>query len=114
MRGSRQWTHSPHWGEKRVTTWSPGASRGDVGADLLDHAGALVPEHGRRVAGGVGAGGGVEVGVADAAGGESDQDLAGARLGQLDLLHAERLAELLEHRGAHLHDRPARARINRS
>ncbi len=26
VRGSRQWTHSRHWGEKRVTTWSPGAS----------------------------------------------------------------------------------------
>ena len=22
----RQWTHSPHWGEKSVTTWSPGST----------------------------------------------------------------------------------------
>ena len=43
--------------------------------------------------------------MADAAGDEPDQDLAGARLGELDLLHGERLAELLEYRGAHLHDR---------
>ena len=41
--------------------------------------------------------------MADAAGDEADQHLAGARLGQLDLLHGERLAELLEHRGPHLH-----------
>ena len=26
VRGSTQCTHSPHWGEKRVTTWSPSAS----------------------------------------------------------------------------------------
>ena len=26
VRGSTQWTHSRHWGEKRVTTWSPGES----------------------------------------------------------------------------------------
>ena len=26
MRGLLQWMHSPHWGEKSVTTWSPGAS----------------------------------------------------------------------------------------
>ena len=103
VRGSRQWTHSRHWGEKRVTTWSPGASEATSGADRLDDAGALVAEHGRRVAGRVGAGGGVEVGVADAAGGEPDQHLPGPRLGQLDLLHRERLAELLQHRGAHLH-----------
>ena len=24
VRGLWQWMHSPHWGEKRVTTWSPG------------------------------------------------------------------------------------------
>ena len=57
-------------------------------ADLLDDARALVPEHGRRVAGGVGAGGRVEVGVADAAGDEPDEHLAGPRLGQVDLLDA--------------------------
>ena len=103
VRGSRQWTHSPHWGEKRVTTWSPGASEVTSGADRLDDAGSLVAEHRRRVAGRVGAGGRVEVGVADAAGDESDERLPGPRLGELDLLHSERLPELLEHRGAHLH-----------
>ena len=41
--------------------------------------------------------------MADAAGDEADQHLAGPRLGELDLLDDERLAELLEHRGAHLH-----------
>ncbi len=27
VRGSRQWTHFPHCGEKSVTTWSPGLTR---------------------------------------------------------------------------------------
>ena len=56
-----------------------GRDRGDALADALDHARALVAEHGRRVAGRVGAGGGVEVGVADAAGDEANEHLA--RLG---------------------------------
>ena len=47
-------------------------------ADLLDHAAALVPEDGGRVAGGVGAGRRVEVGVADAAGQQPHEHLAGA------------------------------------
>ena len=81
--------------------------RGDVGPDLLDDPGSLVAEDRRRVSGGVGAGGGVEVGVADAAGGEADQDLSRPRLGELDLLDDERLAELLEDRRAHPHLGPA-------
>ena len=103
MRSLRQWTHSRHCGENSVTTWSPGATERDVRADALDDAGALVPEHGRRVAGRVGAGRRVEVGVADAARDEADEHLARARLRELDLLHDERPAELLEHRGANLH-----------
>ena len=31
--GLRQCTHSPHWGENSVTTWSPGATERDVLAD---------------------------------------------------------------------------------
>jgi hypothetical protein len=77
--------------------------RADIGADRLDHPGPLVPQHGRRVAGGVGAGGGVEVGVADPAGMQANQHLARPRLGQLDLLHRQWLSEFLQHRGAHLH-----------
>src|SRR4051812_19898164 len=80
-----------------------GRERGDVGAGPLDYARALVAEHGRGVAGGVGAGGRVEVRVADAAGREPDQDLAGARLGELDLLDRERLPEALQNGRAHLH-----------
>ena len=53
-----------------------GRERVDAGADRLDHAGALVAEHGRRVAGGVDARGRVEVGVADAAGDQPHQHLA--------------------------------------
>ena len=80
-----------------------GRERRDALADLLDDAGALVPEHGRRVAGRIGARGGVEIGVADAAGDEAHEHLAGARLGQLDLAHDERLPELLEDGGSDLH-----------
>ena len=72
-------------------------------ADTLDDAGTLVAEHGRRVAGRVGAGGGVEVGVADAAGDEPHQHLACLRLGEVELLHLERCTELLEDGRADLH-----------
>jgi hypothetical protein len=77
--------------------------RRDVRADLLDHAGALVPENGRRVAGGVCARGRVEIGMAHPAGDEANERLARARLGELDLLHDERRAEFLEDGGADLH-----------
>ena len=80
-----------------------GRHRAHTVADALDHATALVPQDGRRVAGRVGPGGGVHVGVADAAGHEPDQHLAGPGVGQLDLLDGEGPAELLQHRGAHLH-----------
>ena len=66
-----------------------GCQRGDPLADLLDHAGALVAEDRRGVAGGIGAGGRVHVGVADAAGRQAHQHLAGAGLGQLHLLDGE-------------------------
>ena len=79
------------------------AQRGDALADPLDDPRALVAEHGRRVAGRVDARGRVQVGVADAAGDEPDQHLAGTWVSQLDLLDDERLAELLEHRSTHLH-----------
>ena len=86
-----------------MTTWSPGASGGDALADPLDDARALVPEHRRRVAGGVGAGRRVQIGVADAAGDETHEHLARLGLGQVDLLHLERPTELLENCGANLH-----------
>ena len=90
VRSLRQWTHFPHSGAKSVITWSPGRDERDAVADALDDAGALVAEHAGRVAGRVGAGGGVEVGVADAAGGEPDEHLARLRLGEIDLLDDER------------------------
>jgi hypothetical protein len=77
----------------------------DALADGLDDPRALVAQDGRRVARRVAPRGGVDVGVAHAAGDEPDQHLAGLRLGQIDLRHDERLAELLEHRGAHPHGR---------
>ena len=80
-----------------------GREAGDALADRLDHARALVAEHGGRVAGRVGAAGRVEVGVADAAGGEAHQHLARPRPVELDVLDDERLGELLEYGGADLH-----------
>ena len=72
-------------------------------ADALDDAGPLVPEHARRVAGRIGAGGRVEVGVAHAARREPDEHLAVLRLSEVELLDDERLPELLEDCGADLH-----------
>ena len=80
-----------------------GRDERDAVTDALDDAGALVAEHAGRVAGRVGAGGGVEVGVADAAGGEPDEHLARLRLGEVDLLDDERAAELLENCCADFH-----------
>ena len=72
-------------------------------ADLLDDPGALVAEHGRGVAGRVGAARRVEVGVADAAGGEAHEHLTRSRPVELDVLDDERLGELLQNGGANLH-----------
>jgi hypothetical protein len=77
--------------------------RGDAPADRLDNAGALVAEHGRRIAGRVGAGGGVEVRMTDAASVQANQHLPAPRLRQLDLLHRQRLTELFQHSCTHLH-----------
>jgi hypothetical protein len=73
-----------------------GRDGGDVRAQLFDDAGALMPEHGRCVAGRIGPGRGVEIGVADPAGRQADEHLAGLRLGEIDLLDLKRLTELLE------------------
>src|SRR5262245_19300462 len=70
----------------------------DSVADSLDDACALVTEDTRRVARRVGAGGRVEIRVADAARGQADEHLPFPRLLQLDLLDGERLPELLQHR----------------
>ena len=75
---------------------------GDALADRLDHARALMAEHGRRVAGRVGAGRRVHVRVADAGGDEPHEHLARARILQVDFLDDERGSELLQYGGAHL------------
>src|SRR5207244_3948099 len=69
----------------------------------LDDACAFVPEHCRRIAGGVGARSGVEVGVTDTAGDEPYEHLSGLRFGELQFLNLERRAELFEDCGADLH-----------
>jgi hypothetical protein len=88
--------------------------RRNAWADLLDDARALVPEHGRRVPGRIGARGGVQIRMADAARNEPDEHLACLRLRQVDLLDDERLAELLEDCGPDPHGSMlAQARPNR-
>jgi hypothetical protein len=92
-----------------------GRDEGDAVADALDHAGPLVAEDARRVARGIGARRGIEVGVADAAGGEPHERLTRLRLAEIDLLHDERASELLENCCADSHtaslSREARGRI---
>ena len=82
-------------------------------ADRLDDARALVAEHRRRVARRVDARGGVHVRVADAAGDEAHEHLALPRLRELELLHHERLSELLQHCCTHPHGREPTARAGR-
>src|SRR5205085_7750307 len=77
----------------------------DAVADAFDDACALVAEHRRRVTGGIRAGSGVQVGVADAARDEPDEHFAGVRLREIELLHRERGAEVVENRGSDLHRR---------
>src|SRR5207244_410952 len=79
------------------------SDRGDAIANCLDDARSFVPEDRGRIAGRVGTRGRVEVRVADAAGDQADEHLTGFRLGEIELLDLERLAEPLEHRGADLH-----------
>ena len=62
-----------------MTTWSPSDEERHALPAALDDARALVAEHGRRVAGGVHPGGGVHVGVADAARDQPHEHLARAR-----------------------------------
>jgi hypothetical protein len=76
-------------------------------ADSLDDAGAFVAEDAGRVAGRVLARCRVEIGVADAARCEADEDLALLRLSEVELLDDERLTELLEDCGADLHRAPS-------
>src|SRR5205807_123310 len=88
----------------------------DAVADPLDDARTLVAEDGGGVTGRVGTGRRVEVGVADTAGDEPDQDLPGLGLGEVELLHLELRTELLEDGCADLHRRdckPVRSRVAR-
>ena len=101
--GLRQWTHSPHWGEKQRDDVIAGRDEPHALAHLLDDAGAFVAEHGGCIPGGIRARRRVQIRVADATGLQAHEDLTRLRLGQLDLLNLERSSELLEHRRAHLH-----------
>ncbi len=73
---------------------------GDVGADLLDDAGGLVPKHrGQRVR--IKAFHEVQIGMAEAGDRRADQDLARARLRQADVLDDQRLVDFIEDGGLH-------------
>ena len=78
--------------------------RGDVLADRLDDAGALVAQHEgpieREAAVAVDD---VQIAVADAGGNGADQHLAAPRLVDVDLLDRQRLVHLAEDGGCHLH-----------
>ena len=91
----------------------PGREAGDVLADAFDDSGALVAQHGRRIAGWVHARRGVHVGVADAAGLQTDEHLTCARLRQLDLGDLQRLTEFLQDGGPDLHLAAPLARVGR-
>ena len=80
-----------------------GRDERDIGTDALHRTGSLVAEDARCVPGRVGAGGRVEIGVADAAGGKPDEHLPRLGLGEVDLLDDERASELLEDSCADLH-----------
>ena len=64
---------------------------------------SFVPEHAGRVPGRIDAGCRVQVGVADPTRSQPDEHLAVLRLGEIELLDDERLAELLEHCRTDLH-----------
>ena len=66
-----QWMHSPHCGLNRVIYVVARREGRDAVTDRLDDARALMAEDGRGVTGGVDAAGGVEVGMADPAGGQA-------------------------------------------
>src|SRR5262249_25591622 len=91
------------WREERHDVVAGGDGGHAVPAPL-DDTRALMTQHRRRVTGRVGARGREQIGVADAARDETNKDLARLRLCQLDVLHLERPAELLEHCGTDLHD----------
>jgi hypothetical protein len=82
-----------------------GLDESDVLTHRFDDTRPLVPENRRGVARRVGAGRGVEIGVADAAGDEPDEHLPRLGLGKVDLLDRQGTAELLEHGGADPHGR---------
>ena len=71
-----------------------------AGAHLDDGAGDLVPEHGGQGEGD-GAADDVEVGVAQAAGGDLDEHLAGLGAGGADGLDLKALVVVAQHGGAH-------------
>ena len=83
-------------------------------ADRLDHARTLVAQHGGGVPRRIGSRGGVEICVADAAGDQTHEHLAGGGIGKIDLLHHQRRPKLLQHRSSHLHREPSIGECNDS
>src|SRR5262249_52525209 len=77
--------------------------RGDAGADFLDDAAALVAEDDREHAFGIGAGQRECVGVADTGRDDADEDFAGFRTFEIDLLDAQRLARFPSHSSSGFH-----------
>ena len=82
-------------GEERYHVIAGGNER-DAFTNALNDACTFVPEDAGRVARRISAGGRVQIGMADATGGEPNEYLARLWLGEIDLLDDERTAELLE------------------
>src|SRR5206468_5360005 len=77
-----------------------GSEVGDAAAHLFHHAGPFVAEHAGQL-GRHHAGDDRVIGVADAAGRQPDQDLAGLGTVELDVLHADRLVPVMAYRRLH-------------
>ena len=92
----------PHAVTHASATASPTLRRQHARADGLDDARALVAEHHRQVVR-PDAVHDVQIGAAHARGGDAHAHLAGLRLGELDLLDAQRRAGLPQHSGPRQH-----------
>ena len=79
-----------------------GRDPGDAGADLLDHARALVPQHHGQPARDLPVQH-VQVGMAEPGVRVADEDLALSWPGEVELLDLEGLADLVNHRCGRLH-----------
>jgi hypothetical protein len=99
---SSQYGYAPRRQLAQVPQWAAALDLGHARPDLLDHPGALVPQHDRPGPGALVHG---QVRMAHAAGNDPDERLAGLRRLQLDGLDQGMRGALARHRGFGLHAR---------